>query len=444
MSRMEKAPEPSMEDILASIRRIISDDDQATGHDRSLSAMRQARDGHAASRNDAYQASTSQADTDDSEDEIFDLTDDFAVSESERQQAEAPTSAPGTTRSLYESATAPQEDALQKVARALNETKQRDFPASGQAAVETVAAPPMEPSLPTKPPPSAARAPAPTSPAVKPPVRPSWSRRDLPYGPPSSRPGAEPAAVRTPPSSRPSQLFESPVKIPVPDSGPVPLAEAAAKASEMPKDVTNAVAALAQSAAHALNDRELAQASGIDFDAVDGGKKAAITESIANAIAQPAASDRETRGPYESNVLDQVLSRNFLRQDAKPVEQAEAQERVQPAKAQQPEAAAAPSAKPDPRAAQIQPQTAPVKQVEVPAVPQQPQPPVTTQAQFVGVAERAVPTGQGRSLEDSVREMLRPMLTAWLNENMPRILEDAIRQEIASRGIGGLIPHDKQ
>ena len=41
----------------------------------------------------------------------------------------------------------------------------------------------------------------------------------------------------------------------------------------------------------------------------------------------------------------------------------------------------------------------------------------------------------GRTLEDAVREMLRPLLVQWLNEHMPRILENAIREEISVRGI---------
>ncbi|MBJ7533391.1 DUF2497 domain-containing protein [Rhodomicrobium vannielii ATCC 17100] len=47
----------------------------------------------------------------------------------------------------------------------------------------------------------------------------------------------------------------------------------------------------------------------------------------------------------------------------------------------------------------------------------------------------AVPPAATGPLEAAVREMLRPMLVQWLNENMPRILESAIREEIASRGV---------
>ncbi|MBT3070191.1 DUF2497 domain-containing protein [Rhodomicrobium sp. Az07] len=47
----------------------------------------------------------------------------------------------------------------------------------------------------------------------------------------------------------------------------------------------------------------------------------------------------------------------------------------------------------------------------------------------------AVPPTVSGPLEAAVREMLRPMLVQWLNENMPRILESAIRDEIAARGV---------
>jgi hypothetical protein len=35
-----------------------------------------------------------------------------------------------------------------------------------------------------------------------------------------------------------------------------------------------------------------------------------------------------------------------------------------------------------------------------------------------------------KSLEDSVKEMLRPMLKQWLDENMPRVLTAALREEL--------------
>lgn len=39
--------------------------------------------------------------------------------------------------------------------------------------------------------------------------------------------------------------------------------------------------------------------------------------------------------------------------------------------------------------------------------------------------------GQVRTLEDTVSELLRPLLREWLENNMPRIVENALRLEMA-------------
>jgi cell pole-organizing protein PopZ len=36
----------------------------------------------------------------------------------------------------------------------------------------------------------------------------------------------------------------------------------------------------------------------------------------------------------------------------------------------------------------------------------------------------------GRTLEDVVRELLRPLLKQWLDENLPRIVETAVQAEV--------------
>jgi cell pole-organizing protein PopZ len=36
----------------------------------------------------------------------------------------------------------------------------------------------------------------------------------------------------------------------------------------------------------------------------------------------------------------------------------------------------------------------------------------------------------GRSLEDVTRDILRPMLKAWLDENLPRIVQDRVDEEV--------------
>jgi cell pole-organizing protein PopZ len=38
--------------------------------------------------------------------------------------------------------------------------------------------------------------------------------------------------------------------------------------------------------------------------------------------------------------------------------------------------------------------------------------------------------GTPRPIEDVVREMLRPMLRAWLDDNLPTIVERLVRAEI--------------
>lgn len=48
-------------------------------------------------------------------------------------------------------------------------------------------------------------------------------------------------------------------------------------------------------------------------------------------------------------------------------------------------------------------------------------------------SEASAPLGAIRSLEDTVTELLRPMLREWLDANMPRIVEKALRVELAER-----------
>lgn len=41
-----------------------------------------------------------------------------------------------------------------------------------------------------------------------------------------------------------------------------------------------------------------------------------------------------------------------------------------------------------------------------------------------------ISSGSGRTIEDLVEQMLAPMLTAWLDENLPRIVEDKVEEEV--------------
>lgn len=44
-------------------------------------------------------------------------------------------------------------------------------------------------------------------------------------------------------------------------------------------------------------------------------------------------------------------------------------------------------------------------------------------------------SGMPKTLEDTIKEMLKPLLLQWLNENMPRIVNEAIREEMAEKGL---------
>ncbi len=51
----------------------------------------------------------------------------------------------------------------------------------------------------------------------------------------------------------------------------------------------------------------------------------------------------------------------------------------------------------------------------------------------LGTLPLAAPQGAPvRTLEDAVADMLRPMLQKWVADNMPRIMERALRTEVGS------------
>jgi cell pole-organizing protein PopZ len=49
---------------------------------------------------------------------------------------------------------------------------------------------------------------------------------------------------------------------------------------------------------------------------------------------------------------------------------------------------------------------------------------------------RVGPPVGGRSPEDTVGELLRPMLKTWLDQNLPQIVERIVREEVQKRGPG--------
>jgi len=50
---------------------------------------------------------------------------------------------------------------------------------------------------------------------------------------------------------------------------------------------------------------------------------------------------------------------------------------------------------------------------------------------FGHLAQTIAMPGHGRTLEDVVRELLRPMLKAWLDENLPTIVQATVDEEVS-------------
>jgi uncharacterized protein len=51
--------------------------------------------------------------------------------------------------------------------------------------------------------------------------------------------------------------------------------------------------------------------------------------------------------------------------------------------------------------------------------------------QLTNVAASAPPPPQGNPLEEMLREMMRPVLKQWLDENLPRIVDEHVKREIS-------------
>lgn len=47
------------------------------------------------------------------------------------------------------------------------------------------------------------------------------------------------------------------------------------------------------------------------------------------------------------------------------------------------------------------------------------------------VAATAPPPPQGNPLEDMIREMMRPILKQWLDDNLPQIVDEHVKREIS-------------
>ncbi len=466
MNRADQASEPSMEEILASIRLIISDDARKGPSEWEEAHSR----APAAPRHDAAASLSALP-----EEDVLDLTDALVFPE----EQSSPAAAYGMIKNHAQQPAGASEEPPAKEAPVEESLAEEEQP---KAQPEAAAANPEPVQAPNTPfaampqPETRVEIPAeprhdlPQRPAVPAGSRTVWSRRELP-GSPAGSPkfSHEPVPVRHPHKNRAEDI-----QMPIPDRGPISLISAGemqARVHEPPAQEKQAeeeaeadhaapspggladneeaaVAAVAESlaraAAEAMDANELATAADVDFARLDEDRKAEVTETFANAIQRESAPRDKSPLP---TLLDEVLRQDFMREPApfsEPVEEApnfeapaevsapenyDAQEEQRPA----PEWAVPEDDAPR----EFEPINLPPEhRAPAPRAPETsaPEAPLA-QAQFVGASQPPLPVAQSRTLEDAVRDMLRPLLMQWLNDNMPRILESAIRDEIATRGL---------
>ncbi|WP_340647105.1 DUF2497 domain-containing protein, partial [Phenylobacterium sp.] len=58
-------------------------------------------------------------------------------------------------------------------------------------------------------------------------------------------------------------------------------------------------------------------------------------------------------------------------------------------------------------------------------------------AAFGSLSSQILMPRDGRTLEDVVRELLRPLLKQWLDDNLPRIVQDTVQSEVERIARGG-------
>ncbi len=208
-----------------------------------------------------------------------------------------------------------------------------------------------------------------------------------------------------------------------------------------------AVAAIAESlartAAEAMNSEELATAGDVDFSKLGEEHKAEVTETFANAIQRESAPRDKNPLP---TLLDEVLRQDFIREPSPEEERAEDSSETEASSAYEENHEKAEEERFAPKwgAPEIALQAAANRQ-PAPHVRSEPSSrssePLALQEEALGrIAPAPQPdperyAASGSPLEAAVRDMLQPLLEQWLDKHMPQILESAIREEIAARGL---------
>lgn len=527
MRKPEQTTEPSIEEILASIRRIIADDGAtppAPVFDRSMPAAgrEQAEAQYAGVQNDEFWQhddfgghETEARRPAQSEDEILELTEDFMVEEAvaaaarrvmeqareEPEPAYAAEYAPGYQGYAEDDETSlPIPDAADLDAPGMiameapltseglnsvlsNVVAEMRRLSDGQGLDAAKGFDPYEEEEDEMPAPEPERA------AWQPPVRPAqagpaqrpvWSARHRDGDDAAARNGKAPEAVSREPLPRPvvdaaqslavipeagpgAPFFAPPAERPGPAAtvknaaaqsqpaaeGPVP---PPADAAQAPREkerravgdtLTRAFARTpapeeteATADARGLQGKaaEMAKAAVSDFATeklsappvahalrADKPFMAEITSSLAGALARKAQQQKAG-----SEAAEVELPESALAPDAATDAGTAALGAVSEAPAQRAVTAEAPGKQPDEphghseAAAQSTPPAA-VKPVQVSPASSAP-------------ADETVPAGLPEGLESAVVAMLKPLILQWLNDNLPRLVEKALREEIAANG----------
>ena len=195
---------------------------------------------------------------------------------------------------------------------------------------------------------------------------------------------------------------------------------------------------IARSAVGAMNSDELETAGDVDFSKLGEEQKAEVTETFANAIQGENASHDKRQLP---TLLDEVFRKDFVRQQTSIAEPAGDLSGSDASDGDEGHSNKADEERFGSRWG-VPAMAAPVTASLQPAKPVRNEPPARAAQEKLPVkaaspreAEPARPAASRSPLEDAVRDMLQPLLAQWLNEHMPRILDKAIREEIATRGL---------
>ncbi len=410
-----------------------------------------------------------------SEDEVFELTDELIfeqVSDAHPSQAEAELSAPEPREEASAAHPAPEVKTEQPTPFRPSQAPAAPpipFALDGAASNAGSSAPP--PSSSSSPirnampgAPKADDAGAPRRAAA---VRSLWSRRELPGSGPATAPSPsrpEPSSPALAPNRASAARWTGDFQAPVSDEGPRSFFEepetppiGRGKEAEPPvsppmpnpaAEFEAAIGQLAKNAVTALNDEELSEARRVDFAMLDETRKAPVAQSFAQAVDwasragrdKPADLQAAPAEPPAAPTLAPAASAQPLPLPAQWGQQGEdappeVADLDDPAETRVHAASTVPVPAPPFRAEQEVPGSSPPDTAKTVAAP-----PSVARAERVGESALTHPPSSGApTLEESVRAMLRPLLNDWLDANMPRILEEAIRQEIKARGL----PWDK-